>query len=101
LIAGGFTPDNHAQVDCATGPLTHHLLAGVDYGRFAQSSTFRSGLTTSIDAYAPVCGDFTAPDAQENPDERQTRLGVYVRDQITCTGFIRPPRSDGRARLPA
>jgi iron complex outermembrane receptor protein len=78
-----FTTDNHAQFDVATGPLTHRILAGVDYARFKQESSFRSGLTTSIDAYEPAYGDFTIPDLAPNADEVQTQLGFYAQDQIS------------------
>lgn len=78
-----FTTDNHAQFNFDTGPWSHKLLAGVDYSEFKQKSAFRSGLTTSIDAYAPVYGDFTIPDLTPNADEKQTQLGFYAQDQIT------------------
>lgn len=78
-----FTTDNHAQFDVQTGPLRHRILAGVDYAHFKQKSSFRSDLTTSIDAYAPVYGNFTIPDLIANPDETQTQLGLYVQDQVT------------------
>jgi iron complex outermembrane receptor protein len=76
------TTDNNLQFDFVTGAFTHKLLAGVDYLRFRQESSGASDLTTPIDAYDPVYGNYTVPDASDDPDQRQSQLGFYLQDQI-------------------
>jgi len=77
-----FTTDNHVQAGFATGAVRHQVLAGVDYQTYEQSSDFVSGLTTPINAYAPVYGNYTIPGRQPNATDRQNQLGFYLQDQI-------------------
>ncbi len=77
-----FATDNHLQAKFATGGLQHELLVGVDYQKYSEKSEFASGLTTPIDAYAPVYGNYTVPDRLANPTDRLSQVGFYVQDQI-------------------
>ncbi|OHB30388.1 MAG: hypothetical protein A2790_17410 [Phenylobacterium sp. RIFCSPHIGHO2_01_FULL_69_31] len=77
-----FTTDNHLQAGFATGGLQHELLVGVEYQKYSEKSEFASGLTTPIDAYAPVYGNYTVPDRLANPTDRLSQVGFYVQDQI-------------------
>lgn len=77
-----FTTDNHLQARFATGGLQHELLVGVEYQKYSEKSEFASGLTTPIDAYAPVYGNYTVPDRLANPTDRLSQVGFYVQDQI-------------------
>lgn len=76
------TNDNNLQFDFTTGAFTHKLLGGVDYLNFRQRSQTASDVTTPIDIYAPVYGDYTVPEFFTDPTQRQTQVGVYAQDQI-------------------
>ncbi|TWI04600.1 iron complex outermembrane receptor protein [Luteimonas cucumeris] len=85
------TNDNSLQFNFDTGAFNHTLLAGVDYTDFRQesSSAFCSAFSdpadcvvTPIDIYNPVSSGVVAPAYVEDPDLRNTQLGLYVQDQI-------------------
>jgi iron complex outermembrane receptor protein len=76
------TTDNHAELKFDTAGVRHAVLAGVDYERFTQRDTAISGMTTPINIYHPVYGDFTVPASYTDPSERQTQLGFYLQDHI-------------------
>jgi iron complex outermembrane receptor protein len=78
-----FSTDNHAQAEFTTGAIRHELLVGADYQRYREKSEFISGLTTPIDAYAPVYGNYTIPERLPNTTERQSQVGVYAQDQLS------------------
>lgn len=85
-----FTSDVNARADFDTGPLSHRLLAGVDYSNYFEQTLTASGGSaftpgiTPIDAYAPnnsgVAADVLPYTAL--PDQRNTQLGFYLQDQI-------------------
>ncbi|MBJ7413410.1 MAG: TonB-dependent siderophore receptor [Phenylobacterium sp.] len=77
-----FATDNHLQAKFATGAIQHELLAGVDYQKYSEKSEYVSGLTSPIDAYAPVYGNYTVPDRLANPTDRLSQVGFYIQDQI-------------------
>lgn len=74
--------DNHVQVKFDTGPISHSLMAGVDYIWYKEKSNAIFGTVAPIDAYAPVYGNFVVPEGYRNPTERQDQLGLYVQDHI-------------------
>jgi iron complex outermembrane receptor protein len=87
--ANNFTVDNQVQADFATGPLTHKVLAGVDYfdlRSFTDYRTVFAGVFPAIDAYAPVYNavppsfDAAFPFILRNDEQRQ--LGLYLQDQV-------------------
>lgn len=78
-----FSTDNHVQAKFATGPIQHDVLIGGDYQHYRQASTYISGLTTPIDAYAPAYGTYTVPDRLPNVTERQSLAGAYLQDTLT------------------
>jgi iron complex outermembrane recepter protein len=74
--------DNHVQAKFDTGPISHSLMAGVDYIWFKQKSDAIFGTVAPIDAYAPVYGNYEVPAGYRNPTERQDQLGFYIQDHI-------------------
>jgi iron complex outermembrane receptor protein len=80
-----FETDNNLQLKVQTGPFTHQLMAGVDYGYFRQLSrqSFLYLGATPIDIYNPVYG---APGNTPiyDPQIRQVTndTGFYAQDQI-------------------
>lgn len=85
-----FTSDVNARFEFDTGPLTHQVLAGLDYSNYFErtlsasgGSAFTPGITP-IDAYDPD-NSGVAPDVLPYallPEQKNTQLGVYVQDQI-------------------
>jgi iron complex outermembrane receptor protein len=78
-----FATDNHLQARFATGALKHDLLVGGDYQHYRQKSDGFSGLTTPINAYEPVYGNYTTPPRTPNPTERQSQVGGYLQDTMS------------------
>ena len=76
------TSDNHVQYAFGTGGLEHKVLAGVDYQSFRERSESGSGEVAPIDIYAPVYGNFTAPELGPTSTLDQYQLGFYLQDQI-------------------
>jgi iron complex outermembrane receptor protein len=87
--AKNFAIDNQIQADFATGPLTHKVLAGLDYFDLRANTDYRQQFAftfTPIDAYAPVYNAVPQPFGQAFPfilrTDQQKQLGVYLQDQI-------------------
>jgi iron complex outermembrane receptor protein len=83
----GLTLDNQLQADFGTGPLTHRVLAGVDYQHINSSSNFFVNMGASpINAYHPVYGTNTALPFDGTPfvlsDGTLDQTGFYLQDQI-------------------
>lgn len=79
--------DNHAEAHFATGEVQHTLLLGADFSR--QTENVASGaLYGSIDAYAPVYGNFVEPVRTDLPRTTQRNMGVYAQDQIKWKQWI-------------
>lgn len=85
------TNDNSLQYRFVTGPFQHTLLGGIDYTDFRQESSSAycdasfdpaDCAITSIDAYHPVSSGVIAPAYVDDPEQRNTQLGLYVQDQI-------------------
>jgi iron complex outermembrane receptor protein len=78
------TTDHNLRFDFATGPLTHKLLAGVDYLHSKQKGTTTYDIAGPIDIYDPVYDPANVPDVapEADPRARNTQLGFYVQDQI-------------------
>ncbi|ATQ43921.1 TonB-dependent siderophore receptor [Caulobacter mirabilis] len=77
-----WTADLNAQYRFTTGAFEHRLLIGIDYIDFNETSRSGFGATTSIDAYRPVYGTFTAPALAALDPQDQTQVGLYLQDQI-------------------
>lgn len=81
------TADNNIQMDFATGPFVHKVLAGFDYQNQIGASDYRFSYINPINVYAPVYGVTPIPAANSlfpfiklNSDLNQT--GVYLQDQV-------------------
>jgi iron complex outermembrane receptor protein len=78
--------DNQVQVDFATGPLIHKVLAGFDYFDLRANTDYRSAGIAPIDAYAPVYNTAAPPFASLAPfilrNDQQTQAGLYLQDQV-------------------
>jgi iron complex outermembrane receptor protein len=84
-----FATDNRFNAKLETGGLSHNLLAGIDYRRVLNVSTFGfafGAAVPSIDIFSPVYGnvpasaDVAATTPFSNIQLKQT--GVYAQDQI-------------------
>ncbi|SER35938.1 iron complex outermembrane recepter protein [Faunimonas pinastri] len=83
------TADTQAQVDFATGPLTHKLLFGLDYRNYHLDDKQGSGLGTSISAADPQYSSdafSTTPYLKTRYELQQ--LGTYVQDQVKLDKWL-------------
>jgi iron complex outermembrane receptor protein len=74
----------------ATGAITHHILAGVDYYHYDLDqiqNRFRPSLANpnGINVFNPVYGLLPTPGPFVSTLEKQKATGVYVQDQIDLT----------------
>lgn len=86
----GFTVDNQVQLKGDTGPLSHTVLAGLDYRIFnTDFATRNSPLTPNFNVFAPIYGRalpipaLTARNAQE-----LEQTGIYIQDQIKYDRWV-------------
>ncbi|MBS0220410.1 MAG: TonB-dependent siderophore receptor [Proteobacteria bacterium] len=81
-----FSVDNQLNIKADTGPLTHNILAGVDYRRFQNDYLLRFTTNTppAINAWAPVYNGFSPLGWRTTSDSRQVlaQVGIYLQDQI-------------------
>jgi iron complex outermembrane recepter protein len=84
-----FATDNRFNAKLETGGLSHNLLAGIDYRRVLNVSTFGfafGAAVPSIDIFSPVYGNVPASaDVAANTPFSNIQLkqtGVYAQDQI-------------------
>lgn len=94
--ARNFTIDNQLQVDFTTGPLTHTVLAGLDYQNTVSSNQSRLPVSLAqylpINVFNPVYGAYPIPGADTlypflDLHTRQEQTGIYVQDQIKLDRF--------------
>lgn len=89
--------DNHVQVSFVTGPLSHKVLAGVDYTRFEQTrqdgyscrdvtdgsfGCFAGGSPPPLDVYSPQYGQPFVTGYTNAFSTRSTQLGFYLQNQM-------------------
>lgn len=77
-----FGIDQHAEGRLVTGALEHRLLAGLDFSRYGERQLEYSAMSTPLDVYDPVYGNFQDPVPERRPDSEQRQIGVYLQDQI-------------------
>ncbi|WP_298924472.1 TonB-dependent siderophore receptor [uncultured Ramlibacter sp.] len=81
--------DNQAEGHFKAGDFEHTVLLGLDGQRNEQTQSLFRGLAPSIDVYAPVYGNFTAPTVfTPQPTVVQRQLGFYAQDQIKFGRWI-------------
>ena len=84
-----FAVDTRIQLEFATGPLDHQLLAGIDYRKYDNDQSFGFGLAPPIDLFNPVYGaDIVTPPMNPYVDQVQKQTGFYVQDQIKWDRLI-------------
>ncbi|WP_188590182.1 TonB-dependent siderophore receptor, partial [Achromobacter denitrificans] len=76
--------DNQVQFNLDTGPLSHTLLAGLDFNRSSADVSRTMGPAPSLNPYDPVYGvDVPTPTTPlANYLERTHQTGLYLQDQI-------------------
>lgn len=77
-----YETDNHFSYSLNTGPVTHELLAGVDYSDFKQRATQAYQGASPIDIYAPVYGNVPAPAFGPETLQNLKEVGAYAQDQL-------------------
>lgn len=84
-----FTVDNQMEARFETGPLKHDLLLGLDYRRSLLDQTVYGGLSSPIDIFTPVYGNYSVLGTKAaDSSERQSQLGLYAQDQIRFERFL-------------
>jgi len=80
----GFSVDNNAQFDFATGAISHTLLGGFDFQRRENSVRYGGAAATTLDPFNPNYDNAVAGQASFAPqDNRETsQLGFYLQDQL-------------------
>jgi iron complex outermembrane receptor protein len=77
-----FNTDNRIELNFATGDFTHKVLFGVDYSDFKQLARQAFDVTTPIDIYDPVYGNYSEPVFGDRTRQTLKQLGFYAQDQI-------------------
>nr|WP_246427203.1 TonB-dependent siderophore receptor [Sphingopyxis panaciterrulae] len=78
-----FNTDNSLAFKFDTGPLSHQLLAGIDYSYFKQvSGQAFVAYADSIDVYNPVYGTAPAPVFDFFNTQILKQTGLYLQDQV-------------------
>ncbi len=83
------TLDNQLAGSLQTGPVTHHLIFGLDYQdtRQTEAAGF-GGAASPLDAYDPVYGDPVTPPAISFDVALHMRQnGLYAQDQLSMGGW--------------
>ncbi|WP_449231358.1 TonB-dependent siderophore receptor [Azospirillum doebereinerae] len=83
-----FAIDNQAELKLETGPLSHTLLAGLDYQRIGWDNFTRFGTAPTLDILAPNHNQvITLPGVFQNAYQTQSQVGAYLQDQIRLGGW--------------
>ncbi len=83
--ADAFTLDNQGEARFSTGPVSHTVLAGLDYRRAFADYGFGRGTASSLDLFNPVYGGaFTLPTSYNmaRTFTTQDQVGLYLQDQL-------------------
>lgn len=83
-----FAIDNQAELKLETGPLSHTLLAGLDYQRIGWDNFTRFGAAPTLDILTPNHNQvITLPGVFQNAYQTQSQVGAYLQDQIRLGGW--------------
>lgn len=78
-----FAVDTQAELRFTTGPLSHTVLAGVEYFRQRSDFNYGFGAAPSLDIANPAYGlAVTRPDFSIRSRQTLNQVGVYLQDQI-------------------
>jgi iron complex outermembrane receptor protein len=86
-----FALDNQLLGTFDTGPLSHTLLAGVDYQHSRRSNAVQTGNAPAINIYAPdrsAVIDTSRYTSLMDVAEKSRQLGVYLQDQIKLDRWV-------------
>ncbi|MDX3906522.1 MAG: TonB-dependent siderophore receptor [Pigmentiphaga sp.] len=75
------TLDQHLKGKVQTGAVQHQILLGFDWTRYRRDRQSGFGYDT-IDAYAPVYGNYTSPTLSQEPQYTLRQAGLYLQDQM-------------------
>jgi iron complex outermembrane receptor protein len=79
----GVSLDNQAQFNFATGPVSHSLLAGLDFQHVHSTTVQTYGDAPNLDIYNPVYGSPVAvAPVFKNQAAVQNQIGLYLQDQL-------------------
>lgn len=83
-----YSVDNQLQAKFETGPLAHTLVGGLDAQSYKQKLVAAGArLTTPIDLYNPVYGNYVRPAATRGATTQQRQVGYYLQDQVKIGGL--------------
>lgn len=81
--AENFTLDNQVQADFRTGPVSHTVLAGLDYRWSTSRIALGFGSAPPVDLYDTVYGATIAhPPVSQSTSQFQNQVGLYLQDQL-------------------
>lgn len=84
-----FSMDNQAEFDLGSGPVSHKILAGVDYLHATDRWAERDGTSSPIDLYDPnYTTDVVLPDVDYNVSHTMAQLGAYLQDQMKYDHWV-------------
>lgn len=85
-----FTIDSRFDITADTGPVSHRILAGVDYRNYREASAFAFALASNIDLFNPVysTSPIAAPALSPFTDQRLKQTGIYVQDQAKVGNLV-------------
>jgi iron complex outermembrane recepter protein len=84
------TLDNQIEAHLVTGPVSHTLVAGLDYAHYGLSNRFGAGPAPDLDLVTQNYGrQFIPTPALASPTRQaQDQIGVYLQDQAKFGDFI-------------
>lgn len=88
--ADALTVDNQMLAKFDTGPLSHSVVAGVDYRDEDSRRIFKQGGPSFLDIFSPVYGQFIPPPSvvADNSATKEVQTGLYLQDQIKLGSLL-------------
>ncbi len=88
---GTYLVDSNVQGKLTTGPVSHTILAGVDYGYYSGKETRRNTLNSLVvDVFNPTYPgtEFIYADPWVNGKSKLSQIGAYLQDQLRYDNWI-------------
>lgn len=79
---GTFNSDNNLEFNFDMGPISHKIIAGIDYTHFTFRGSQTYSAVTPLNIYNPVYGTTDAPVFVPQSSQNLTGVGLYIQDQI-------------------
>ena len=84
-----FTTDNNAVARFDTGPVSHKMLAGLDFRQYFETGASGDGFDPRpFDLYAPTYFGIEPLALVDEPDLKQRQTGIYLQDQMRLGPWI-------------